>query len=170
MWSRSAQRGPCGGDGANFLLMMERRLLKCRWRWPLLAGCSVVELKPATSEVSFYFFYFFSREQRTKPCFGERARDAPLCSLSLVLGVLGFFAVVVGGPRGTMLTKQLYFHAVEIILVSFGIHAAINGFYFCVTPNSHLLWWETVPKETVCSPNSKHTVVVFSHFFPPIIQ
>lgn len=85
------------------------------------------------------FSFFFSREQRTKPCLGERARDAPLCSLSLVLRVLGFFAVVVGGPRGTMLTKKLYFHAVEIILVSFGIHAAINGFYFCVTPNSHLL-------------------------------
>lgn len=55
MWSHSAQRGPCGSGGANFLLMMERRLLKCRWRWSLLAGGCVVDPKPAT----FYLFIFF---------------------------------------------------------------------------------------------------------------
>lgn len=163
MWSHSAQRGPCGGGGANFLLMMERRLLKMQ-----MTLAAVGRRQCGRSQTCYILFFLFLFATGESPLQPTDPRRFPRHFVNTPQH-FGLFTVAVGEPRGTMLTKQLYFHAVEIILVSLGIHAAINSFYFCLTPNSHLLQWETVPRETVCSFHSKYPVVVFSHFFPHII-
>lgn len=85
------------------------------------------------------FFLFFFRVSNIRiPASANGPRRSSLhfvtCSLCF-----GFFC---RGGRWTARNnayQTALFHSVEIILVSFAIHAAINGFYFCVTPNSHLL-------------------------------
>lgn len=86
--------------------------------------------------ILFIYFFRVSNGRNPASANGPETLLSVFCHLFSMFW--GFFSVVVGGPRGTMLTKQLYFHAVETILVSFGIHAAINGFYFCVTPKQPL--------------------------------
>lgn len=68
----------------------------------------------------------------------ERAAEMLLSTIITSFWYFGF-RVIVGGPRRTMLTKQLYLHPLEIILVSFDIYIPINIFYFCVLLESHLL-------------------------------
>lgn len=68
----------------------------------------------------------------------ERTAEMLLSTIITSLRYFGF-RVIVGGPRRTMLTKQLYLRPLEIILVLFDIYIPINSFYFCVLLKSHLL-------------------------------
>lgn len=112
MWSHSAQRGPCGGGGANFLCNDGKEAFKMQMT---LAAVGRRQCGRSQTCYILAFFLFLlacatgkSLLQPTDPrCFSRHFVPFPR--------YFGLFSVAVGGPRGTMLTKQLYFHAVEII-------------------------------------------------------